>query len=185
MSSLQTNVWGPPQWLILHLLALTYPNTPTNNTRLMFATRFLSIFETLPCSICRRNVAENVSRLGLGTPDKLPTVKELAATPYFENSETLFYFTFRLHNEVNALLNKPVVPEAQYASIKQQYQLAYAKSSSCADPASSETGCTIPADGYKPCMTRIAVVPRPLKAPHLGPAIYLDASLKKKKRDAP
>lgn len=177
MPSLQTNVWGPPQWLILHLLALTYPNSPSQDDRLKYAQRIRSTLETLPCSICQRNVAKNVAHLGLGTPEVLPTTEALAASPYFESSDTLFYFTFRLHNEVNAMLKKPIVPESQYTRIRHQYQLAYAKSSSCADPTAGEAGCTTPADGYKPCMTRIALVPRSLETDQHGPAIYLASSL--------
>lgn len=177
MPSLQTNVWGPPQWLIIHLLPLTYPENPDTETRVKFAKRFVSIFETLPCSICIGNVPKNVAKLGVGTEKQLPSAQDLAATPYFESSDTLFYFTFRLHNEVNAMLDKSVVPKSQYHSMKHQYQLAYAKSSACAQP-KLEHGCTIPEDGYRPCMSRIALVPRSLKTETHGPAFYFDVSLK-------
>ena len=176
MPSLQTNVWGPPQWLILHLLPLTFPENADTETRNKFARRILSVFETLPCSICIGNVPKNVAKLGIGTPTKLPTVSELASSPYFENSDTLFYFTFKLHNEVNKMLGKPVIPESKYYDTKKQYELAYAKSSACAE--SAETGCTIPKDGYRPCMSRIALVPRSLDRTVHGPAFYLDVSLK-------
>jgi hypothetical protein len=178
MPSLQTNVWGPPQWLIAHLLPLTYPENPDKETRAKFAKRFLSIFETLPCSICINNVPKNVAKLGVGTPKQLPSVKELAATPYFESSETLFYFTFRLHNEVNLMLGKVVVPDSDYGRVKRQYELAYAKSSACDQKDVKERGCTIPEDGYHPCMSRIALVPRSLGTETHGPAFYFDVSLK-------
>jgi len=182
MPSLQTNVWGPPQWLILHLLPLTYSDNPDKQTRLKFAKRILGVFETLPCTICVKNVPKNVAKLGIGSDTKLPTAEELAATPYFESSDTLFYFTFRLHNEINAMLGKPVIPDSQYYSVKSQYELSYAKSSACLDPTTKETGCTIPEDGYRPCMSRIALVPRSLDTDLHGPAFYFDVSLKE---DAP
>ncbi len=177
MSNLQTNVWGPAQWFVLHLVALTLPENANQKTRITFARRFLSVFETLPCSVCRKNITENLHRLGVGTASKLPTAKELASTPYFESEDTLFYFTFKLHNEINRILHKPVVPDTEYYTVKQRYQMAYAKSSACG--AETDGGCTTPESGYQPCMSRIAVVPRSLDARTHGPAFYFDVSLEK------
>lgn len=175
MPSIQTNVWGPPQWVIIHLLSLSYPGP---EHRVKYARKFLSDFETLPCNLCINNVPGNLAALGVGTPDKLPTVEEFAASPYFESSDTLFYFFFQLHNQVSRMLEKPTVPLSQYHQTKAMYETALAK---CGAPSgAAHSGCTVAADGYQPCMSRVVVVPRPSQNPDAfhGPAFYLDGSLK-------
>jgi hypothetical protein len=180
MPSLQTNVWGPPKWLLYHLTALVYPNNPTLEDKLTHATRFIYDWKTLPCNLCVQNVPKNLESLGIGDGTKLPTPQELADTPYFDTTETQFYFLFQLHNQVNKMLGKPVLPLSEYDAIKQKYQYAYAKSSACAQTShstSGETGCTVPESGYKPCRTQIQFVPRSLQFDYYGPAFYFDDSL--------
>lgn len=175
MSNLQTNVWGPPQWLMIHLLPLTYPSTPTQKDRILFATRLITTFQTLYCSICVQNVPKNLHQMGVGTASTLPTIEEFAQTPYFESTDTLFYFTFAFHNVVNKTLGKSVIPDSKFQETYQMYKLAFAKSSAC----KQHGGCTEPQDGYKPCMSKIAIVPRSLGNDSHGPAFYFDVSLQK------
>lgn len=182
MPSLQTNVWGPPQWLLYHLLPLSYPIKPTPEDRVAYATKILADFKTLPCNLCRDNVPKNLTKLGIGSPSELPTIEDLANSPYLLSPDTLAYFFFQLHNEINSMLGKPVIPLDKYWDTQAKYKLAYAKSSACAPAANSEhveTGCTIPEDGYMPCMSRVALVPRSLGTDFHGPAFYFDASLTK------
>lgn len=174
--NLQVNVWGPLQWSILHLLSLSY--TPRGENRKIFANRILSIFKTLPCSVCRRNILKNLLTLGLGQKNKFPSIEEFANSPYFESEDTLFYFTFALHNEINKMLNKPVISGDQYYATKSLYELALAKSSVC-NESGQEEGCSKPRNGYKACMSKIHLLPRNLKKTFHGPAFYFDSALKK------
>ncbi len=178
MPSVQTNVWGPPQWLLYHLLPFSYPPHPTQEDRNLYAQKILTDFQTLLCTVCRDNVPANVAKLGVGTSTQLPSVSDFAQSPYFDSPDTLAYFFFALHNEVNRMLGKPVIPPSHFRQTIAQYQFGRAKQSACTN-SMGEQGCMTPQDGYHPCMTRIAVVTRPVPGTtELGPAFYFEESLK-------
>lgn len=181
MPSVQTNVWGPLKWTLYHLRPFSYPHKPTRKDRVLLATNLVSDWATLPCSLCIGNVPRNLAALGLGTEDRLPTVEELADSPYLDSPDTLFYFFFMLHNQVSKMLRKPQIPMSEYDNTKNMYAVAAAQCHPTPTQTGKESGCTAPAQGYKPCMSRVVIVPRPGQSADefYGPAFYLDALLKR------
>ena len=180
MPAIQTYVAGPPQWLLFHILPFSYPKKPTTKDRMKYARRILGDLETFPCNICVGNIPKNLAKVQVGNGSTFPSVKEFSQTRHFDSPDALFAFFFHFHNVVNKMLGKPVIPDNQLEQTKRKYQLVMAKSAFCdnaQEKGQRETGCTMPADGYQPCMTRIALVPRNLEQEHHGNAFYFDVSL--------
>ena len=51
------DVWGPHGWKFMHMIALAYPLTPTNEQKLHYREFFTVLQYILPCSICANNYA--------------------------------------------------------------------------------------------------------------------------------
>jgi hypothetical protein len=90
---MDTTVWGPSAWLLIHSIAVAYPmeDVPSNikdNTRNFF----LSLENTLPCVYCQENYSNHLDRQALEEA--------------LESRAALFKWTVDLHNTVNRSLNK-------------------------------------------------------------------------------
>lgn len=154
----QTPVWGPMSWTLNHLLALSYPVQPSKKMRRLYAVKIITDFELLMCSKCVENLPENLRKMGIEFKGAMPTVAEFEKTPYLENRETLFYFFFALHNWVNAMLGKRVIPLHKYDVVKGYYQQFAAKCS--VNKNIEESGCMDADDGYKPCQSKVVILLR-------------------------
>lgn len=89
--------WGPSMWLMVHLIAATYPARPTPEDKERYAAFFNSLRDVLPCEGCRR-----------GYDTILRTVPTQLTPQVFASTQTLFKWTVDVHNRVNAKLGKPV-----------------------------------------------------------------------------
>lgn len=103
--------WGPSMWLMVHLIAATYPANPTQEDKERYAAFFHSLRDVLPCEGCRR-----------GYDTILRTAPTQLTPQVFATTETLFKWTVDVHNRVNAKLGKPVNPNwrqwfRQYGSL--------------------------------------------------------------------
>ena len=90
-----STVWGPAVWHYLHVMSFAYPNHPTDDERLAYATFIQSLCNVLPCRSCREGLVQNVTRVPLRPID-------LRSRPSFA------HWMYRLHNEVNRMLRKPM-----------------------------------------------------------------------------
>lgn len=88
MDRFKNDFWGPPQWQALHSFAITY--TPD------MAPAFIGYVEALtyilPCPICREHLRQHLANLPLKN--------------YLANRESVFYWTYILHDNVNYSLGK-------------------------------------------------------------------------------
>ena len=93
-------VWGPSMWFMFHLVAATYPDSPTTADKANYAAFYKSLQHILPCVGCR----EGYKIILASDPTKIsPRV--------FTSRETLFKWTVDVHNRVNVKLKKPVQPD--------------------------------------------------------------------------
>jgi len=84
------NIWGPPMWFILHTITFNYPIEPKECDKKRVYNFFISLYNVLPCSICRKNYKQHL----LEYPIKLDSRKDLV------------YWLINLHNEVNGCTGK-------------------------------------------------------------------------------
>lgn len=90
-------VWGRQAWHFIHMVALSYPEQPTDEDKENY-TRFLKSLEfALPCSICGEHFRENM--------EKHP--------PRLNSRQQFFEWTVDIHNEVNRKNKKKVVSYSQ------------------------------------------------------------------------
>lgn len=90
---MQTAIFGPVFWMALHLISFNYPMRPTEVQKKQYKRYIEATGDVLPCRYCRENFRSNYER---------------ASQPEdFDSREHLSQFVYRLHEEVNKMLNKP------------------------------------------------------------------------------
>ena len=90
-------LWGYLQWELLHLMAYTYPNTPTEERQLSMRHYIQGMCPNLPCYGCSFHCSEYIRQYP-------PTV---------ESKEKLFKYLVDFHNSVNIKLGKRVYTESE------------------------------------------------------------------------
>jgi hypothetical protein len=96
---LPPETWGPFFWHTIHITALGYPTDPSYAHKKAAKEFYESLKVLIPCPICRDHYTEHL--------EKLPI------TPHLDTRADLFKWTVILHNEVNKMLKKPTVTEAE------------------------------------------------------------------------
>uniref|UniRef100_A0A6C0CYP4 thiol oxidase n=1 Tax=viral metagenome TaxID=1070528 RepID=A0A6C0CYP4_9ZZZZ len=110
-TGLNSNIWGPGAWIFLHSISLTYPNNPTENDKKMYKIFFDSLGYLLPCNECSNHYNDYLL--------KNPLTYEV-----LHNKETLTYWLYNLHNNVNHLLNKEKI---EFNTFIENYKDMYLK----------------------------------------------------------
>jgi hypothetical protein len=88
--------WGSYGWKALHSVAAMYPDEPTLRDR-EAASRWITVFcDTIVCPDCQSHFREMLSAF-------------LRQGDIFKNRHTLFWFTVKAHNMVNARLTHPQI----------------------------------------------------------------------------
>lgn len=91
--------WGPPGWIFLQSIAMTYPENPTAQDKQNYQLYFSLLQNVLPCDKCRINCANHLKSHPLD--DKV-----------MSSRLNLVMWLIDVHNEVNKLNNKPIVDYA-------------------------------------------------------------------------
>ncbi len=86
-------IWGGAAWKFLHIVALNYPEHPTQTEKNDYKVFFTSLDKVLPCKICSNNFIKN---------KKLYNIDK-----YLENPNKLFNWTMKVRNSVQKLNGKP------------------------------------------------------------------------------
>ena len=93
--TLDPKIWGPHYWFVLHTIALSYPQDPTEVIR----KKFYDFYQNLPLFIPIEEIGNNFSKF----LDKYPV------TPYLESRQSLVRWTNFIHNKINTALNMPTL----------------------------------------------------------------------------
>ena len=80
------NYWGRQAWHFIHMVALSFPDEPTQEEKDRYYKFYESLGYTLPCETCSKHYREKFQK----------------NPPNMENSEKLFRWTVDIHNSVNA-----------------------------------------------------------------------------------
>ena len=93
--NLGPNIWGPHGWKFLHMVAIGYPNEPSEDQKKRYKSFFESIQYILPCPICSNNYKKHLK--------ELPLTDEV-----LKNRQNLSHWTIDVHNIVNKEKGKKV-----------------------------------------------------------------------------
>lgn len=87
--------WGNSVWYFIHYTALNQPSPLTPHIAFYYKQMMLSLTYLLPCEMCRGHLKQHL--------------QDFPIDNYLRSGETLFEWTFQLHNKVNMSLNKPIM----------------------------------------------------------------------------
>lgn len=104
MSSNQ-NIWGPYMWRSIHIIALNYPYSPSDQHKIACRQFFESLQYMLPCSICQKNFRQKL----IDYPIQLNSRKDL------------FEWSVKLHNIVNGCLGKRQILLNEVIELYEEY----------------------------------------------------------------
>lgn len=62
MVNIDPKLWGPSGWIFLHSITMAYSTNPTKDEKENMKSFFYSLRHTLPCSTCRTNYANSLSK---------------------------------------------------------------------------------------------------------------------------
>jgi len=94
--------WGPSYWKSMHSMAVTYTYSSDNAGAVK--AYFNSLVFLLPCKECKANLKIKLKLYPVDT--------------YLENNNTLFFYTYFLHDLVNQAIGKKSPP---YDDVKKEY----------------------------------------------------------------
>jgi hypothetical protein len=142
---MQTYIWGPPMWHILHTISFNYPINPTKEQKKYYYIFFINLKNILPCKYCRDNLIMTFSKL----PFTYETLK---------NRENFSKYVYTIHELVNENLGKS--SNLSYEDVRDRYE--HFRSRCINNPYkknTTESGCTEPLYGLKSqCV--LSIVPK-------------------------
>ena len=94
--SLRPEVWGPHYWFVLHTIAITYPLNPNETIKKKYYEMITNFHLFLP----DEKIGNNFSKLLVKYPP----------TPYLDSRMSLMKWTHFIHNKINKILKKPLLP---------------------------------------------------------------------------
>lgn len=90
--NLDVSIWGRYAWFFLHCVTITYPNKPTDIDKNNYKIFFTLLQFILPCKTCRNNYLDHIQKYNIDE--------------YLDNKDSLVYWLFLIHNEVNKKTKK-------------------------------------------------------------------------------
>ena len=104
------NIWGPHLWFSLHTISFNYPLKPSIKDKEQYYNFFISLQETIPCSVCKKNYKRHLN--------------EHPIKDYLDNRKSLVYWVIDMHNMVNAEIGKKIL---SYNIVIKKYENVYKK----------------------------------------------------------
>ena len=104
------NIWGSHLWFSLHSISFNYPLFPTIDDKNNYKNFFLSLKETIPCSICKKNYKRHII--------------EHPIDNFLDNRKKLVYWVIDIHNMVNSEIGKKIL---SYDNVIKKYESVYNK----------------------------------------------------------
>lgn len=122
---MNTAAWGGPCWIFLHCTAANAPLAISAGEKHKYRVFFEKCLpELLPCSYCRKSLAEYV--------------KELPIDAFLDTRGGLMYYLYLMHNKVNAKLDVPKNKWPSFGEVVMKYEKYRAKcgkaSKGCVEP---------------------------------------------------
>jgi hypothetical protein len=147
---IQSDVFGPPFWMVIHMLSFNYPVHPTPEQKACYRTWLEATGKVLPCRYCR---------------DNFPTNYETASKNYsdpYASRDSFSRFCYDLHDEVNRCLGKQT--PMSFVDLRDLYENFRARCTQKAHTGhhanAQELGCVVPSHSVEKGKCILAVVPR-------------------------
>ncbi len=93
-------VWGPIFWNTIHIVALGYSISPTEDEKTAAKHFYESLVFLIPCPICRVHYKSHLAEMPVDTA--------------LGSRSDLIEWTWKIHNKVNAELGKPEITIDQF-----------------------------------------------------------------------
>ena len=98
-------LWGPHAWIFLHSVTMNYPTHPTTEDKARYRSFFDSLTIILPCEKCAYHYHQHIA--------------DDPIEPALESRNTLVRWLIKIHNKVNADLDKPLYT---YEQVIEEYK---------------------------------------------------------------
>jgi hypothetical protein len=163
---MQTRIWGPSAWFLLHCIATNYPVKASVAQRRAHANFLLSLQRVLPCRYCRDNFMPNLRtalwRSQAEEPRRM-SAKRFRSMPLyrhgvFDTREAFFEFIYTFHECVSTSIGKEGYAAPALEDVREQYEGFRSRCLSSEEQVKvvGEKGCTEPLVGKKgQCEIRI------------------------------
>lgn len=92
---LDSDIWGPKYWFVLHTISLTYPKNPPERIKKIYY-RFI---QDLPLFLPDETISNDFNKL----------LNKYPVTPYLDNKESFIRWVHFIHNIINKKLNKKTI----------------------------------------------------------------------------
>ena len=92
---LDSEIWGPHFWFVLHTISFAYPNFPSNSIK----KKYYEFVKNLPQFIPDEKIGNQFNEF----LDKYPV------TPYLDNKNSFIRWVHFIHNRINEYLKKDMV----------------------------------------------------------------------------
>jgi hypothetical protein len=89
---MEPRVWGKYIWTSMHILALGYPDKPTQEEKENYKEFYVNLWKVIPCYKCSINYQKHL--------------QELPIDEFLNDNMSLFKWTVDFHNIVNKYLRK-------------------------------------------------------------------------------
>jgi len=89
---MDSNVWGPPAWIFLHSITMTYPERPGELEKQFYKNFFKNLGNVLPCAKCKEHYNQHL--------------RDLPLDQHLNSRRELVEWLITLHNKVNVSLEK-------------------------------------------------------------------------------
>lgn len=86
-------VWGKCAWVLIHSIAINYPNNPSITEKEKTINFFKVLGDVLPCRYCREHYKEHLKELPINADSK----------------KELIWWTIDMHNKVNETTGKKIL----------------------------------------------------------------------------
>lgn len=120
--NLNPATWGPSFWRVLHTVAFSYPEQPTDAQKQAAESFFNSLTELLPCEKCRKHYTA--------------FLRENPVAAHNSSGSELSEYIYDFHNRVNQRLGKTQTPSYDQAQ-------AVLLASGAVAPAANSSGCSL------------------------------------------
>lgn len=90
---MEPKIWGKYMWTSLHVIALGFPDQPSDKDKANYKHFYTNFWNVIPCQKCADNYLRHLQ--------ELPAIDD-----FLTDSNTLFQWTVDLHNVVNKELRK-------------------------------------------------------------------------------
>ena len=106
--SMNSEIWGPHYWFVLHTITMNYPLHPNSVTK----KKYYEFIQNLPLFLPDSKIGDYLLEL----LDKFPV------SPYLDSRESFIKWMHFLHNQINERLDKPHV---NFDDFLEKYQQNY------------------------------------------------------------